>query len=76
MYLKIIVFKNLNKNTYYYKFLKGYYTHYHVGYINQYNHEVILIIDYSCNAYDLEHAPLKLKIIEKIMYKLEKLKNK
>lgn len=73
---KIVIFKNLNKNTYYYKFLKGYYTYYYVGYVNQYNHEVVVIIDLHEEAYILERASLKLKIVEKLMYKLERIKNK
>ena len=42
---RLVVWRNLNKDTYYYKFVSGYYAPYKVGYKNQYNHEVILIID-------------------------------
>jgi hypothetical protein len=42
--LKLIVYHNLNDNTYYYKLVRGRYTKYYVGYINQYNHEIVLLI--------------------------------
>ncbi len=41
---KLIVWHNLNKDTYYYKFITGCYTNYNIGYKNQYNHEIILIV--------------------------------
>ena len=42
---KLIVWHNLNKDTYYYKFITGRYTNYFIGYKNQYNHEIILIVE-------------------------------
>ncbi len=42
---KLIVWHNLNKDTYYYKFITGCYTNYFIGYKNQYNHEIILIVE-------------------------------
>lgn len=39
-----VVWLNKNNNTYYYKKVKGTYKNYYVGYENQYNHEVIVII--------------------------------
>ena len=44
---RFIIWHNLNNNTYYYKYVKGMYYNYKIGLINQYNHEVILIIDLS-----------------------------
>lgn len=40
----IVVWKRPN-NTYYYRYVKGTYKKYFVGYYNQYNHEVVLIIE-------------------------------
>lgn len=39
-----VVWLNKNNNTYYCKKVKGTYKNYYIGYENQYNHEVILII--------------------------------
>lgn len=41
---KIIVWHNVQYDTYYYKIVKGYYADYFPGYKNQYNHVVILVI--------------------------------
>ena len=40
----LVVWKKNNDN-YYFRFVNGMYCKYEVGYVNQYNHEVILIID-------------------------------
>ena len=39
-----VVWWNKNNNTYYYRKVKGTYKNYYVGYENQYNHEIIVII--------------------------------
>lgn len=44
---KLIIWHNLNYDTYYYKLVKGTYKFYYVGYINQYNHKIVLIISLS-----------------------------
>lgn len=41
----IIVWYNPNKDVYYYKVSSGTYAKYFVGFRNQYNHEIVLIID-------------------------------
>ncbi len=41
----IIVWHNLNYDTYYYKIVK--FCNYKVGHINKYNHEIIMIIDFG-----------------------------
>ena len=41
----LIIWHNLNYDTYYYKFINGTYRSYSVGDKNQYNHEVILVIE-------------------------------
>lgn len=42
---KIVVWHNLNKNTFYAKAVHGIYCNYQVGYINQYNHKIVFIYD-------------------------------
>lgn len=68
---QIIVWHNLNKNTYYYKIIKGTYKKYSVGYINQYNHEVILIID---NIYtEIYKVSKRKKVLTKLISFLQKI---
>ncbi|MDD6224162.1 MAG: hypothetical protein PUB18_04085 [bacterium] len=68
---KVIVWKNLNKNTYYYKIVKGTYKNYFIGYVNQYNHEVIIIID---NIYLSSYkVPIKKKVLTRAISFLQKL---
>lgn len=76
MLYRIIVFKNKNNDTYYYKVLSGYYHHYYIGYQNQFNHEVILIIDFNNDPYKIEKIPLQKRMIEKIMYCLNRFKER
>lgn len=42
---QIVIWHNPNRNTYYYKIIKGSYKTYDVGFVNQYNHEVIMVIN-------------------------------
>lgn len=42
---KLVIWHNLNKDTYYYKFVTGCYDEYFPGKKNQYNHQVILVIE-------------------------------
>lgn len=73
---KIVVYHNLNKNNhgkeFYYKKLKGYYCEYYIGYINQFNHEVILIIDMPDVT---ENYTIKNRIINKLQNWLNKINN-
>lgn len=41
---RIVIWKKQN-NIYYYRIIKGHYFDYKVGYKNQYDHEIVLIID-------------------------------
>lgn len=61
---RIIVWKKPN-NTYYYKIIKGHYCNYYVGYINQYGHEIVLIIDNL--EYRVRKIPIKKRIKKKII---------
>lgn len=41
---RIVIWYNENRKKYYYKIVNGFYTDYYVGYRNQYDHVVVLII--------------------------------
>lgn len=71
-YRLIVVWLNKNKNEYYFKKIKGYYCKYDVGYVNSYNHEVILVIDISDVIYK---KPVKKRLIRRIIRLLENLDN-
>ena len=43
MYKYLFVWLNLNNGTYYYKLLNHSHSEYYVGYINQYNHRLVLM---------------------------------
>lgn len=68
-YHLIVIWLNKNKNEYYFKKIKGGYCKYYPGYVNQYNHEVILVIDISDLIYK---KPLKLRLIKRTIRFLEK----
>ena len=76
---KLVVWHNLNKNTFYVKAVRGYYCNYHIGYVNQYNHKIVYI--YELNNYssrekksilDLAISPIIL-LLRFIIRLLEKL---
>lgn len=72
-YRYITIWFNRNKNQYYYKKVKGTYMQYEIGYVNQYNHELLLLIDVT----DLprHREPLRNRIINcfiNLLYKLKK----
>ena len=68
---KIIVWYNPNKNTYYYKKTKETYSNYYVGFKNQYEHEVVVIInDYENKRYKIS---LKNKVLKRLISFLQKL---
>ena len=70
MYI-IVVWHNLSKDTYYHKIIKGFYKNYYIGYINQYNHEIIDIIP---NVYLKNYkVPLRKKVLKKLISFLQKL---
>lgn len=70
MYKKIIIWYNPNKKTYYYKLVWGFYADYYIGYKNQFNHEVVLIID----RVDLKLAkePFKKRVLTRIINYLQR----
>lgn len=42
MYKWLCVWNNLNTNEFYYRFIRNYNEDYHVGFINQYNHKLVI----------------------------------
>ena len=70
----LIVWKNLNKNSYYFKILKHNYNNYYVGYINEYNHVCIIFDDISNYLIiTKQYFNLKRKIIRCLISFLEKI---
>lgn len=58
----LVVWKKKDNN-YYYKSVKGFYCNYEVGYINQYGHEIVLIIN------DFGYLPYKSSFPKKFLKK-------
>lgn len=69
-YSKIVVWFNRNSKEYYYKKYKVF-CDYKIGYLNGYNHEVILVIDLSDLFYKM---PLKRRLIKRLIRFLENIK--
>lgn len=72
-YRYIVIWLNKNKNEYYYKKVKGTYAKYEKGFINQYNHEVILVID-IIELCIKRRKKVKTEVINRIIGLLNKLK--
>lgn len=70
MYKKIVVWYNPNKRNYYYKLVWGFYTNYHIGYVNQYSHVVVLIIDRV--DIKVKKDPLKKRVLTRIINYLQR----
>lgn len=73
---KIIIWHNLNKDIYYYKIVKCCYRNYYVGYHNQYNHEIILIIDIYKDFFKFKKMPFRKRVIKNLISFLHKLEQK
>ena len=65
----LIIWYNPNKNIYYYKYVNGFYQDYYVGFVNQYDHVVVLVIKL---IYFKERQPLRKRIKRKLISFLEK----
>lgn len=74
----ITVYHNLNYDTYYYKIIN--FCNYEVGYVNQFNHQLILIIDinYICKTcyYRNIHYSKKKKVLRKVISFLQNIEKK
>lgn len=70
----VVVWFNPNKKEYYYKIVKGYYKRYFVGYKNQYNHEVILVIPLKYEV--IYKIPLRKKVLTKLISFLQNIEKR
>lgn len=73
--MKLLIYHNLNNDSYYYKINHGTYKDYRVGDRNQYDHEIILIIE---NIYLEQYkiskfSKLKRMVLTKIISFLQKI---
>lgn len=68
----IIVWYNPGEKSYYYRTV-FYSERYYIGYKNNYNHEVILIIDIDVLTYH-SHTSLRKRLIKHLICFLEKIK--
>lgn len=71
---KIIIWYNPNKHIYYYKISYDFFDKFKVGFKNQYNHSVILVIDIYKEI--LYREPLKNKVINRLIRFLQNIKSK
>lgn len=67
---RIIIWRKPD-NTYYYRITKGHYFDYEIGHKNQYNHEIVLVIDSL--EYRIRKTSKKKKIKEKVIKFIEKI---
>lgn len=70
----IIVWYNPSKESYYYRTV-FYADKFYIGYKNQYNHEVILIIDIDVLTYHT-HVSFRKRLIKRLLRFLEKINQK
>lgn len=70
-YRKVIFWYNRNNQSYYIKKYKSwsFVRDYKVGFINQYNHEILYILD--TNDLEYPREPLKTRLIKKVIRFLE-----
>lgn len=69
--LSRIVIWRRKDNTYYFRVIKGHYIDYKIGYVNQYDHEIVLIIDNL--EYRVSKIPRKERIKNKVIDYIKKL---
>lgn len=68
---KVVIWYNVNKGIYYYRYINDFFNRYYVGYINQYNHVVIMTIDVYK---ELIYKPkLKNKVLSRLIRFLQRL---
>lgn len=71
----LIIWRNNRTNTYYYRYLKYFYSHYYVGYTNQYNHTVILVIPLNTLTFIDKCKKFLKRSIKRLTRFLDKLQN-
>lgn len=69
----LIVWHNLNKDTYYYKFINSTYKRYTVGDFNSYNHKVILVIQNNEIQPVKNYVSLKKMLLSPILFIFKKI---
>lgn len=70
----LVIWKRRQDNSYYWKAVKGFYSSYYIGYINQYNHEIVLTINLEK---EILHKPtIQKRVITKTISLLHKLEKK
>lgn len=70
----VLIYHNLNNNSYYYKIVRTTYKKYQIGQKNQYNHQIILIIP-GVYLYKYKVSLLK-KLLTGIIFFLQKINKK
>lgn len=74
MYRYLVVWYKPNNKSYYYKILKHNYNNYYVGYINEYNHVVIVCEDISKFLFVTKnYYSIKRRIVKKLVNFLNKI---
>lgn len=71
----IVVWHNLNYDTYYYKFVKGYYSNYKIDFVNKYNHRIILVIPIANLVFKYKVSPIK-RVIRRLIFFLQNIEKK
>ena len=74
MYRYLVVWLNMNNDSYYFKILKHNYNNYYVGYVNQYNHKCIVMDDITSYISVYKYYPHSIKriVCKKLISYLEK----
>ena len=67
----IVIWYNPNKDTYYWKLVYNLFDKYYVGYTNQYNHKVIIVIDLFKDV--IKRVPLRKKVLRKLIFFLHRI---
>lgn len=70
----LIIWFNPRKKIYYYRVINNFISNYYEGYINQYGHIVVLVIDIYKDL--IYKEPLRNKVIRKFISFLHKLEKK
>lgn len=70
----LVIWKRRQDNSYYWKLVRGFYSSYYIGYINQYNHEIVLTID--LNKEILHRPTIQKRVVSKLISLLHKLEKK
>lgn len=69
----LIIWFNPKKHSYYYRYVSGFYQDYYVGYKNQYDHTIILIIEL---VHSYSKTPLKKRLLRRLIVFLENIERR